>query len=168
MLEKFFRKQAPKTENLKVPLTPTSPEVSYDPSLIAALTQQHRDLVMLLLKANSAAQQDRFDDVKDALERFKSGLQEHLAHENLRLHPYITAHLRGENSKDVLRDMRQNCARIQASVDGFINHYSGYPVSGVNVARFEMEIASVSEEFSQEIETEEATFYPLYMAPETY
>lgn len=167
MLEKLFRKQPQKAVTPKAAPAPAQ-DIPYEPSLIAALTQQHRDLVMLLLKANSAAQQDRYEEVKDALERFKNGLSEHLTQENLKLHPYIGARLKGENSKDLLRDMRHNSARIQGAVDGFISHYSGYPVGGVNVERFEMEIAGVIEEFSQELETEEASFYTLYQSPDTY
>ena len=167
MLEKLFRKQPQKPEPPKAAPAPAQ-DIPYEASLTAALTQQHRDLVMLLLQANSAAQQDRYEDVKDALQRFKNGLGEHLTQENLKLHPYISAHLKGENSKDVLRDMRQNSARIQAAVEGFINHYLGYPVSGVNVERFEMEITGVSDEFSQELETEEASFYTLYQPPGSY
>ena len=167
MFDRLFRKQTQKAEAPKVGQAPVQ-DIPYDPSLITALIQQHRDLVMLLLKAGSAAQQDRYEEVKDALERFKNGLNEHLTLEHLKFHPYISAHLKGENSKDLLRDMRHNTARIQASVDGFINHYAGYPVSGVNVERFETEIAGVSEEFSQELETEEASFYTLYQPPESY
>lgn len=167
MLEKLFRKQPRKAETPKTAPAPAQ-DIPYEPSLIAALTQQHRELVMLLVKANSAAQQDRYEDVKDALGRFKNGLNEHLTQENLKLHPYISARLKGENSKDVLRDMRHNTARIQGAADGFINHYLGYPVSGVNVERFEMEIAGVIEEFSQELETEEACFYTLYQSPDSY
>ncbi|HET7174764.1 MAG TPA: hemerythrin domain-containing protein [Gammaproteobacteria bacterium] len=167
MLEKLFRKQTPKAEAPKLGQAPAR-DLPYEPGLVAAFTQQHRDLVMLLLKANSAAQQDRYEEVKDALERFKNGLNEHLTQENLKLHPYIGAHLKGENSKDVLRDMRHNSARIQGAVDGLISHYLGYPVSGVNVERFEMEIAGVIEEFSQELETEEASFYTLYQSPGSY
>ncbi|HEV2321852.1 MAG TPA: hemerythrin domain-containing protein [Gammaproteobacteria bacterium] len=167
MLEKLFRKQPQKADSPKVVQAPVQ-DIPYEPNFIVALTQQHRDLVMLLVKANSAAQQDRYEDVKDSLERFKNGLSEHLTRESLKLHPYISAHLKGENSKDVLRDMRHNAARIQGAVDGFINHYSGYPVSGVNVERFEMEIAGVIEEFSHELETEEASFYTLYQPPDSY
>ena len=41
-------------------------------------------------------------------------------------------------------------------------------LSATNVQRFEMEIEGVSEEFSQEVEREEASFSTLYLPPEAY
>src|SRR5690242_15916351 len=130
MLDKFFRKQPLKTEPPRV--QPAKPaEVAYDPGLIAALTQQHRELTVLLVKASSASQQSRYDEVKDALAQFRAALTEHLKRESAQLHPYLIAHLKGEDSREVLRDMRSNFIRAEQSVEGFLNHYSGYPVSDV-------------------------------------
>jgi type II secretory pathway component PulJ len=167
MLDKFFRKQPPKAEPPKGQQA-ARPEVNYDPGLIAALTQQHRDLTVLLVKASSAAQQGLYDEVRQALEDFKYSLAEHMLRESSQLHPYLTAHLKGEDSREVLRDMRTNFVRIEQSVDGFLSHYGGYPVGDVNVERFLIEIEGVSEEFCGEIEREEAAFYTLYMSPESY
>ena len=167
MLDKFFRKQPLKTEPPRV--QPAKPaEVAYDPGLIAALTQQHRELTVLLVKASSASQQSRYDEVKDALAQFRAALTEHLKRESAQLHPYLIAHLKGEDSREVLRDMRSNFIRVEQSVEGFLNHYSGYPVSDVNADRFEAELEGVSEEFCEEIEKEEAAFYTLYLPPDAY
>ena len=167
MLDKLFRKQPQKTEPPRVQ-TSQPAEVPYDPSLIAALTEQHRELTVLLVKASSASQQSRYDDVKEALTQFRAALAEHLKRESAQLHPYLTAHLKGEDSREVLKDMRSNYIRVEQSVEGFLNHYSGYPVSDVNADRFEMEIEGVSEEFCEEIEKEEAAFYTLYLTPDAY
>ncbi|HEV2109837.1 MAG TPA: hemerythrin domain-containing protein [Gammaproteobacteria bacterium] len=168
MLEKLFRKQPPNTEPPKGQQTQARPEVVYDPGLIAALTQQHRDLTVLLVKASSASQQGLYEEVREALAQFRAGLVEHLKRESAQLHPYLTAHLKGEDSRELLKDMRSNYVRVEQSVEGFLNHYSGYPVSDVNADRFEMEIEGVSEEFCEEIEKEEASFYTLYLPPESY
>lgn len=167
MLDKLFRRQLPKTE---APPTPPAAraEVAYDPGLIAALTQQHRELTVLLVKASSASQQGRYDDVKEALAEFRGNLTEHMKRESAALHPYLAARLKGEDSREVLKDMRSNYIRIEQSVEGFLNHYRGYPVSDVNAERFEMEIEGVSEEFCGEIEKEEASFYTLYLPPDSY
>lgn len=167
MLEKLFRKQTPKTE-LPKGAQPATPDVPYDPSLVAALTQQHRDMVTHLIKANSAAQQGFYDDVKECLGQFKDALDEHLRQENAKLHPYLATRIKGENSKETLRDARQSCKRVEQSVDGFIAHYSGFPVGDHNVARFGMELEGVSEEFCEEIEREEAVVYTLYLPPDAY
>src|SRR5579859_1384846 len=126
MLDKLFRKQPQKIEPPRVQPAKTV-EVAYDPGLIAALTQQHRELTVLLVKASSASQQSRYDEVKEALEQFRAALTEHLQREKAQLHPYLSSHLKGEGSRDVLKDMRSNYVRVEQSVEGFLNHYSGYP-----------------------------------------
>jgi len=168
MLDKLFRKQPQKTEPPKGQQAQVRPEVVYDPGLIAALTQQHRDLTVLLVKASSASQQGLYEEVKETLAQFRAGLVEHLKRESAQLHPYLIAHLKGEDSRELLKDMRSNYVRVEQSVEGFLNHYSGYPVSDVNADRFEIEIEDVSEEFCEEIEMEEASFYTLYLPPESY
>jgi len=168
MLDRFFRKQPKKDEPIKGAKALEHPAVPYDPGLVMALTHQHRALVMLLVKASNAAQQDLYEDVQETLAQFKMGLDEHLKRENTELHPYLATHLKGEGAKDLLREMRTNAALIERTVEGFLNHYLGYPVSATNVERFEMEIEGVSDEFSQEVEREEASFYTLYMPPEAY
>ena len=167
MLDKLFRRQPQKTEAPQIPPA-KAPEVAYDPGLIAALTQQHRELTVLLVKASSASQQSRYDEVRDSLAQFRAALTEHLKRESAQLHPYLIAHLKGEDSREVLRDMRSNYIRVEQSVEGFLNHYSGYPVSDVNADRFEAELEGVSEEFCEEIEKEEAAFYTLYLPPDAY
>lgn len=167
MLEKLFRKQTPKTELPKA-AQPQAPDVPYEPSLVAALTQQHRDMVTLMVKANSAAQQGAYDEIKECLAQFKDALAVHVAQENTKLHPYLAAHIKGENSRETLRDARQNCNRVSQSVEGFIAHYSGFAVGDHNVERFGMELEGVSEEFCEEIEREEAVVYTLYLPPDAY
>ncbi|MGE5625599.1 MAG: hemerythrin domain-containing protein [Bacillota bacterium] len=166
MLLNFFQKQAKKIET--PPVDAPGPEIAYDPALVAALTQQHRDLVTMLLKASSLAAQKRYDDVTEALAQFKAVLQEHLKRETTELHPYLAKHLKGENSKDLVKQMRHDTVMAERAVEGLIDHYMGYHVSERTVTRFSAELESASEEFSARLEREEAAFYTLYQAAETY
>lgn len=169
MLDKLFRKNSKPGELPKGAASPVArPDVPYDPGLIIALTYQHRAMAMLLVKASEAAQDGAYEEVRDSLEEFKTLLAEHMRKETTQLHPYLTMHLKGEDSKDILKDMRTNSARIEQSVEGFLRHYSGYPVTDVNAERFVIEIEGVNEEFGIETEREEGAFYTLYMSPESY
>lgn len=169
MLDKFFRKQPKKDALPKAAQAPAEhPQVPYDPGLIAALTYQHRALVMQLDEARNAAQDGAYEEVKDFLEQFKTAMADHMKQESAQLYPYLVAHLKGEDSKDILKDMRTNSAIIERSVEGFLSHYGGYPVSDVNAERFDIEIEGVTGEFCDGIEREEASFYTLYMPPESY
>jgi len=143
-------------------------EVAYDPGLVTALTLQHRSLTTLLVKATSVAQQRDFAEVNGILTRFKLELEEHLRREHREFFPYLSAHLKGDDANDVLREARANSLYIERAVEGFLNHYAGYPVGERTVLRFGMELSGVIEEFCERLEKEEATIYTLYLPPEAY
>jgi len=165
MLNAFFRKQPKKGVP---PSAEAAPEVPYDPSLVAALTHQHRELVMLLVKAHSAAQQGRYEEVRGTLQQFKDELVVHLRKEHDELQDYLSGHLKGADAKDLLKEMRANSSYIERAVDSFLNHYLNYPVTERTAMRFGIEISGVSEEFCERVERAEGSFYTLYMPPETY
>ena len=142
--------------------------IPYDPGLIIALTHQHRQLVMLLVKASSTAEQCYFAETAEALAQFKSSLDAHLKRERAQLIPYLGHHLRGEDVDELVREMHTNCALIEGTVRGFLDHYLRHPVDAESLGEFVLQVERVCEEFSQEIEREEASFYTLYMAPEAY
>ena len=166
MLRTFFGKQPKEGEAPKIGKAQRG--IPYDPGLVTALTHQHRELVMLLVKASSAAELGYYDETEATLGQFKTDLARHLRRESIELMPYLAAHLRGEDAKELLREMHTNASLIERTVKSFVDHYLLYPVTTANMQDFQMEIDGVSEEFSQEVEREEASFYTLYMAPEAY
>lgn len=168
MLEKFlrtFRKQGELPEPWR---TPRYLEIPYDPSLVMALTHQHRTLAMLLVQASSAALLGAFKEVGGLLEQFESALDAHLKQERERLHPYLAERIKGEDGQQALQEMYLHVGLIRRSVEGFLKHYRDNPVDASNLEEFEEDIEMVSEELSQELEREEAIFYTLYLPPEEY
>lgn len=167
MLISLFSRKA-KKDGAEAPVGTAPHELPYDPALVSALTLEHRSLVTLLVRAKSLAQQELYGEAMDTLHQFSQGLAEHLKRESAELHPYLTAHLRGEDRDHILREMRAGSVHVERSVEGFLKHYAGYPVGERNVGMFVVEIDGVSEEFCERIEKEEATVYTLYMPPEAY
>jgi|SRR6185312_1830451 len=152
---------APKTEKAKR-------GVPYDPALITALTHQHRELTMLLVRASSAAELGYYGEAHTALVDFKTTLDAHLRRESVQLMPYLAEHLRGEGAAELIREMHTNASLIQRSVKSFLDRYLGRPITSADLQDFQREIDAVSEEFCQEVEREEAAFYTLYMIPDAY
>lgn len=142
--------------------------IPYDPTLITALTHQHRELVMLLVKASSAAEQCYYAEATEALAQFKADLTTHLMRENSQLVPYLSQHLWGEGSEELVREMQANGARIERTVKRFLDSYLDKPVDNDSMYDFLIEVERVCEEFSREVEREETEFYTLYMGPEAY
>ncbi|HEY1772614.1 MAG TPA: hemerythrin domain-containing protein [Gammaproteobacteria bacterium] len=167
MLLSFLSRKNKKQEPLQGAQAP-QPEIAYDPGLITALTLQHRSLTSLLVKATSLGQQRDFAGVQTTLEQFKAELDEHLHREHDEFFPYLTAHLKTEDAKDILKEARSNSLYIERAVESFLSHYAGYPVGERTVLRFGMELSGVIEEFCERLEKEEADIYTLYMPPEAY
>lgn len=166
MLRTFFGMLPTEREAPKVAKPPRG--IAYDPGLITALTHQHRQLVLLLVKASSTAEQCYFAETAEALAQFKADLDAHLKRESSQLVPYLSHHLWGEGVDELIREMRTNDALIDRTVRGFLDHYLRNPVNADNLSDFVVQVERVCEDFSQEVEREETSFYTLYMAPEAY
>lgn len=166
MLRTLFGKLPTEREAPKVTKPPRG--IAYDPGLIIALTHQHRQLVMLLVKASSTAEQCYFAETAETLAQFSADLDAHLQREDAQLVPYLSHYLWGDGVETLIREMRANSALIDRTVRGFLDHYRRNPVDADSLSDFVSQIERVCEEFSQEVEREEASFYTLYMAPEAY
>ncbi len=142
--------------------------IPYDPSLISALTHQHRELVMLLVKASSAAEQCYYAEATEALTQFNTKLDAHLKREDSELVPYLSQHLWGEGTDALLHDMRSNSALIHRMVRQFLDSYLASPLDADKLSQFLSDVEHLCEDFSEETARKEAAFYTLYMGPEAY
>jgi hypothetical protein len=163
----FFSRK-PKEVPAPAANAPVKAEVTYDPALVDALIQQHRELVLLLDKAKGAVQAKHFEDVKGMLDQFGIGLAAHVLRENSELHPYISRHLKTEDRIATLKDMLAGALRTERAVNGFLKHYAGYPVTERNAATFYGEIDGVTTEFKRWTTQEEGFVYTLYKSPDNY
>lgn len=163
----FFSRK-PKQAPAPTVLAAEPPPVAYDPGLVDALTQEHRQLVLLLDRAKGSVQGKRFDDVKGMLDQIREGLAAHVKRESEELHPYLTARIKNDDRIAMLKDMHAGALRTQRALDGFLKHYGGYPVTERNAATFYSEIDGVNVEFNKWIAQEEAFVYTLYKPVESY
>lgn len=166
MLRTFFGRLPTEREAPKVAKPPRG--ISYDPGLITALTHQHRELVMLLVKASSAAEQCYYGEATEALTQFRANLDVHLKRERSQLIPYLSHHLWGEGTDGLLREMDSNSTLIEGAVKPVLDRYLRIPVAHETLYDFLIEVERACDEFSQAVGRQEAAFYTLYMAPEAY
>jgi hypothetical protein len=157
----------------ELPATPVTavaeqPALAYAPELVAALVDDHRQLVLLLDKAKGCVHAKRFDDVKDMLDQLRLGLAAHVKRETDELHPYLTSHIKNEDRLATLKDMYAGALRTSRALEGFLKHYGGYPVTERNAATFYGEIDGVQKEFSKWTAQEEALVYSLYKSADNY
>lgn len=164
----FSRKPAAASRGPIIAPPPLPSETSYDPQLVAALTQQHRDMAMLLDKAKQSVRTQRYEDVKAMLDQLRTEIGVHMRRETDELHAYLIARITSQDRVATLKDMHAGALRTGRAVEGFLQHYGGYPVTERNAGIFYKEIDGVSEEFAKWVRREESAVYSLYKSPETY
>ncbi len=163
----FFSRKPQQTAPEPVVETPP-PETAYDPQLVAALTQQHRDMALLLDKAKDSVHAGRYEEVKTTLDQLRSEVAVHMRRETDELHAYLIGRIKSQDRLAILKDMHAGALRTGRAVEGFLKHYGGYPVNERNAAIFYREIDGVAREFAKWIQQEESAIYSLYKSPETY
>lgn len=164
----FFSRQPQEAPPTLVAEAPPPVEASYDPRLVAALTQQHRDMAVLLDKAKDSVRAHRYEDVKAMLDQLRTEIAVHMRRETDELHAYLIARIKSPDRLAILKDMHAGALRTGRAVEGFLKHYGGYPVNERNAGIFYKEIDGVTEEFAKWIRQEESAVYSLYQSPETY
>lgn len=152
----------------QAPAPPPKPETAYDPALVAALTREHRDMLLLLDEAKDAVRAHRYGDVKDILDRLRIELAGHIRRETDELHAYLIARIRSPDRLAMLKDMHAGMLRTERALEGFLKHYGGYPVTERNAATFYKEIDGVAAEFAKWTREEETAVYSLYNPPQSY
>lgn len=166
----LFPSRKPKAmpELIEVVPPPPEREVAYDPALVAALTREHHELLLLLVKAKNAVMAGGYGEVKDILDQLRTRLAAHIKRETEELHAYLTAHIQSASRLETLKNMHAGMLRTERSLEGFLKHYGGYPVTERNAATFYKEIDGVHAELDRWTRQEEASVYSLYRSPETY
>ena len=147
---------------------PWPPETSYNPQLVATLKQQHRDMAMLLHNAKNSVRARHYEEVKVTLDRLRNEIAEHMRRETDELHAYLIARITSPDRRAILKDMHAGALRTGRALQGFLQHYGGYPVTERNAGIFYKEIDGVTEEFDKWIRQEESDVYSLYQPPEAY
>ena len=166
----FFSRKPKEAEQSAAPepVAPPIRETVYDPGLVAALTQEHQAMLLLLDKVKGSVQAGRYEDVKTGLDRLRTELAQHIRRETEDLHAYLTTHIRSTDRREILKDMHAGMLRTERALEGFLKHYGGYPVAERNAATFYREVDRVSEEFAKWTQHEENQVYSLYGSPESY
>lgn len=164
----FFSRQPQEAPPAPVAAAAPPAEASYDPRLVATLTQQHRDMAALLDKAKNSVRAHRYEDVKALLDQLRTEIAVHMRRETDELHAYLITRIKSPDRLAILKDMHAGALRTGRAVEGFLKHYGGYPVNERNAGIFYKEIDGVSEEFTKWIRQEESAVYSLYQSPETY
>lgn len=138
-------------------------KIVYDSSLIERLTGEHRLLMRLLADCRGRAAVCDFDNLAEALRRFKRVMQEHLLAEDLGLYAYLAKYpALTPVKRRFVRSMRLEMVEIRRRVNEFVATYTEGGVNHDNVDHFEYHLADVVLVLSRRIRQEERLLYTLY------
>ncbi len=141
--------------------------IRYDSQLIGALHKDHEALLNAWTGIGERLAKGRFDDIPDALNRFKRDLDHHLLTENVRFYNYVEQQLADDRvDSEIIRDFRQEMNGIARSVTRFIRKYISSGVGAWNFNAFRKDYRAIGEALKNRIEREECDLYPLYTPPQ--
>lgn len=138
--------------------------ITYDPTLIGKLVQDHRHLVDLYQHVHTALEHKDINGIRTRLLQFRDDLQAHLLTENVKLYVYLARHLAdNEDSAHIVNDMRREMMGIGRVVMDFLRKYTEHPINPGQLPELKAELEGIGAALVKRIEREEGSLYPLYL-----
>lgn len=167
MFDKFLERLSfEKSGNRKQPNNSNSQQcapntkLAYNPSLVAKLEQENRQLLAVHWKILAAVQNRKPDLAKQLLIEFKDLLVDHLLTENTSLYVYLRHSARMPSSRNAVKSVKSEMDEISRSVMHFLDTaiHEDIDLNGNFIERFK----EIGEALTERIEKEEAFVYPNY------
>lgn len=138
--------------------------LSYDPTLVKSLKDDHQALVGIFQRIDSACRARKFAECKEALRQFRSRFTDHLIVENTRFYLYVKQGMEAADpaSAEIARGFQQEMNQIAKVVTAFVDKYSGGE-EALESEAFAQELQGIGAALTERIEREEKALYPLYV-----
>ncbi|MCW8906112.1 MAG: hemerythrin domain-containing protein [Sedimenticola sp.] len=163
----FFKRKSPAPVSGTEPDSPPLEGIRYDPDLIGTLKEDHQVLLEHYQRIADKAAENRYREVRAELGQFKTLFHSHILVENVKLYVYLNHNVEiDETRSELVREMRREMRHIGKAVNQFIATYDVWPWSDELALSFPKALEQIGAALSERIETEEASLYPLYQAPE--
>ncbi|HEX6833880.1 MAG TPA: hemerythrin domain-containing protein [Rudaea sp.] len=136
----------------------------YRPDLIAALREDHRELLALFTELDRASRRGDEAACRAALDRFTRVLQEHLLTENRHLYGYFSRH--ADPDPEVaqrIETMSAQMMNVGKILHRFITTYSRSTWTAALHDRLREDIRTIGQVLTHRIHEEESVLYPLYV-----
>ncbi|MFA0811850.1 hemerythrin domain-containing protein [Microbulbifer epialgicus] len=138
--------------------------ISYDPTLIKALEDDHRQLISIFQRMWSEGfEKHDYRQLSQLLSQFKSAFQTHLIKENVRFYVYLEQTLAGDaHTLQVVKDFRADMNEIANAVVQFCKHYNHEAFTPEMIGNFKMDYQKIGEALTRRTALEEKELYVLY------
>jgi hypothetical protein len=150
----------------QTPLYAQGTKIAYDPQLIERLLDDHRRVVGIFTEVRQSFVGGDTPRAAALLEQFKSGIQEHLITEEIKLYVYLQSALAGDQmNRTLMRHMHHEMSLISQDVLNFLGKYSALGKTPALNETFLDDLDKVGVVLTERIQHEETMLYPLYMSP---
>lgn len=147
-------------------ITPSDNQVSYTPTLIDELEQEHRAIAQCFAQMRAAAQKEDIHTVVTTLGQFKKKLTAHLYKENMKLYMYLQYALTSQPYDYAqMRELRKEMDKIATSSMQFMTKYQQLENNPALIKTFATDLAELNKALSMRITLEETSLFPLYQPP---
>lgn len=138
-------------------------KIQYDHALVGSLMKDHAELKDLYVHIGRLLNGKKYEDIPQALRRFKTRLQSHIMVENVRFYVYLEQSLdQDRENLDTMRDFRHEMGDIARAVVKFIKKYAESGITLSTHSQFEKDYNDIGNVLTQRIDSEENDLYPLY------
>ncbi len=166
MLTFFKRKQSATKQQPQPETQPAATlngEVSFQADLIEQLLSDHKDILGLYGKIQTAYMQKECKQVAQMLNEFKSDIQAHLLTENVRLYAYLEQMLKDDElNAEIIYEFRKEMNGIAKEAMNFLKKYSNIAEDKTLASSFGDDFANIGKVLVDRVKREERLLYPLY------
>ena len=142
--------------------------ISYDPTLIKKLNEDHKKILGIFAEIMEAASEDNYDTVNDRLDAFSNALQLHLMTEQIKFHAYLEQVLQHSDLYQQMNKTFQDKIKIigKKALD-FIDQYEKCSWDNEKKKSFVEGMEGLGKMLMERIEMEEE-LYELYLPKAAY
>lgn len=135
-------------------------KLAYNPTLVAKLEAENRQLLSAYWKTLAAAQNHQLELTKQLMVVFKDLLVDHLLRENTSLYVYLRHSAKRPSSRNAIKSVKSEMDQISRNVMHFLDKaiHEDINFDGDFIKRFE----DIGAALTERIEKEEAFVYPNY------
>ena len=150
----------------QAPLYAQGTRIAHDNQLIDRLLADHRQLVTTFTEIRQSFVGGDAPRAAALLGQFKSGIQEHLLTEEIKLYVYLQSALASDQmNRTLMRHMHHEMSLISQDVLNFLGKYDALGKVPALNETFLADLDKVGVVLTERIRREETMLYPLYLSP---
>lgn len=144
-------------------------KIRYNPELINQFFDEHKNLLSLFAQLDKAVEQGNVSAPNKWLRKFTAALRTYLLTKNLHLFVYLQhAYKNDHETLRLIKEYKREMRVIGRGAEHLVTKYKKAELNDVEIKAFAQDLEHLGKILVQQIDSEEAILYPLYLQLEEY